>query len=270
LIETRIPTETMPAAKASAPGNQATETAEPERAPLAVRRPRDAATLVIVDGTSPAPRILMGRRRPDQVFLPNTFVFPGGRVEAADRAIARHHALAPADAECLKIAMRGRPSETRAVALALAAIRETYEETGIIVGEAHNGDRRQQPGGWQAFLTEGFQPRLEKLAFFARAITPPGRPRRYDTRFFVVDASEIAHRATRVDGELLDIDWFTLDQARALKLPSITRHVLDDVAALLSRAPHERASAEIPFYFQARGRFERRILPRAQSVADST
>jgi 8-oxo-dGTP pyrophosphatase MutT (NUDIX family) len=234
-----------------------------DRPPQALRRPRDAATLVIIDSSQKAPRVLMGRRRPGQVFLPDTFVFPGGRVEAADRTIARRHALAPSEAAFLKLAMRGRPSDTRASALALAAVRETYEETGLIVG-ARSSSRRQEPGGWQAFLAEGFEPRLEKLLFFARAVTPPGRPRRYDTRFFAVDAAEIAHRADRVDGELLDIDWFTLDQARALKAPSITRRVLEDVAALLARAPDERASVDVPFYFQRYGRYERQILPRVQ------
>ncbi|MDQ8699705.1 NUDIX hydrolase [Hyphomicrobium sp. LHD-15] len=261
----------MTSAKASPLRQERSEAASSaERASQPARRPRDAATLVIVDSTSPAPRILMGRRRPDQVFLPNTFVFPGGRVEAADRAIARHHTLAPIDSECLKIAMRGRASNTRAAALALAAIRETYEETGIVVGETARDERGDHPGGWQAFRAEGFQPRLERLAFFARAITPPGRPRRYDTRFFLVDASEIAHRAAHSDGELLDIDWFTLDQARALKVPSITRHVLDDVATLLARESHERVGSEIPFYVHRYGRFERQILPRVHPAMDPT
>jgi 8-oxo-dGTP pyrophosphatase MutT (NUDIX family) len=205
----------------------------------------------------------MGRRRPEQVFLPNTFVFPGGRVEAVDRSFARRHTLTPSDMTSLKTAVIGRPSDTRAAALALAAVRETYEETGIMVGEPRNGDHGAHSGGWQAFLAEGFQPKLEKLAFFARAITPPGRPRRYDTRFFFVDASEIIYRAARVDGELLDIDWFTLDQARALKLPSITRYVLDDVAALLCRPQQEPLRSDIPFYVQRRGQFERRLLARA-------
>ena len=258
----------MASEKASPSTQEQSKTAERTSQP--VRRPRDAATLVIVDSTSHAPRVLMGRRRPEQVFLPNTFVFPGGRVEAADRAVARHHALAPVDAECLKIAMRGRASDTRAAALALAAIRETYEETGIVVGETARDERSDPPGGWQAFRAEGYQPKLERLAFFARAITPPGRPRRYDTRFFLVDASEIAHRTARSDGELLDIDWFTLDQACALKVPSITRHVLDDVATLLDRASHQRVGAEVPFYFHRHGRFERQILPRVHPAMDPT
>jgi len=234
-------------------------TATPPRHAL---RPRDAATLVIVDRTAGAPRILMGRRRPDQVFLPDTFVFPGGRVEAADRTFARRHALPPHEAECLKIAMRGRASDTRAASLALAAVRETFEETGIIVGEPHDHGRADA-GAWQGFLTAGFRPQLARLRFFARAITPPGPPRRYDTRFFIVDASEIAHRAEHVDGELLDIDWFTVERARRLKLPSITQHILEDIAAHL-KPPTKRPAAEaVPFYFHRYGRFERALLPRA-------
>lgn len=232
-----------------------------------VLKPRDAATLVIVDRSKAVPRVLMGRRRPDQVFLPDTFVFPGGRVEAADRALARRHALRPQETECLKTAMRGRPSDARASALALAAVRETYEETGFVIGEPWRGDVPGSAGGWNGFLAEGFRPRLDGLSFFARAVTPPGRPRRYDTRFFAVDAALISHRATSVDGELLDIDWFTLERARALKLPSITKHVLEDVAALLVRPREAPCAAPVPFYFHRHGRFERTLLPRAVCTA---
>ncbi len=224
-------------------------------------RPRDAATLVLVDRSAGGtPRVLMGRRRPDQIFLPDTFVFPGGRVEAADRALARRLRLPPQEEHCLKIAMRGRASDIRATALALAAVRETFEETGVIVGEPGSRGATGQTGGWAGFQAEGYRPRVGALAFFARAITPPGPPRRYDTRFFLADASEIAHRTDRSDGELLDIDWFTLADARTLKLPSITRHVIEDIAALMDR-PHADA---VPFYVHRYGRLQRRLLPRAQ------
>lgn len=242
---------------------RAPATGRPTPAPRTVLRPRDAATLVIVDRSGPAPRILMGRRRPDQVFLPDTFVFPGGRVETSDRAFARHHALPPREIEGLKVAMRGRASDARASALALAAVRETFEEVGFIVGEPLSESVSGKIGGWSAFLAEGFAPRLAALSYFARAVTPPGRPRRYDTRFFVVDACEIAHRAARIDGELLDIDWFTVEAARALKIPSITSHVLEDIAALSVR-PHEDLGRDpVPYYFHRYGRFERVLLPRS-------
>ena len=233
----------------------------------AVMRPRDAATLVIIDRSLPTPRILMGRRRPDQVFLPDTFVFPGGRGDPADRALARTHTMHAPGIAHLKVAMRGKPSDTRASALALAALRETFEEAGFIVGERFVG-RDPRTDSWGAFFAEGYRPRLDGLSYFARAITPPGRPRRYDTRFFAVDATEIAYQAPRVDGELLDIDWFTIAKARTLKLPSITTHILKDVAALVN---HEHEAAEvaspIPFYFHRYGRFERMLLPRPTAAA---
>jgi len=234
--------------------------------------PRDAATLVVVDLSRGAPRILMGRRHPEQIFLPNRYVFPGGRVEGADRTVARAH-LAPGlglpepHARLLEIAMKGRPSPLRATALALAAVRETFEETGFIVGTRAEPAGMHGSGGWQAFHAEGFRPDLRRLSYFARAITPPGRPRRYDTRFFAVDASAVAHRIERADGELLDVGWYTLAETRDLKLASITRVVIEDLAAWLAAPPAADAPQAIPFYFHRRGRFERASLGIAYSPA---
>ena len=105
------------------------------RPPQARIRPRDAATLVIIDQSTGEPRILMGRRRPDQVFLPNKYVFPGGAVERADRFAPCADTLRPSEGAKLVIAMRGPPSLGRARALALAAARETFEEAGLLIGE---------------------------------------------------------------------------------------------------------------------------------------
>ncbi|AHB48679.1 NUDIX hydrolase [Hyphomicrobium nitrativorans NL23] len=223
-------------------------------------RPRDAATLVIVDRSAPTPRVLMGRRHPGQVFLPDTFVFPGGRVEPADRALARRLALPPREAERLSYAVHGRPTDARAAALALAAIRETFEETGFVLGTPASGPPSAAPGAWLDFMRAGHHPRLDGLTFFARAITPPGRTRRYDTRFFLTDAAAVTHCPGNLDGELLDIDWFTLDEARRLNLPSITHHVLEDVAKLLARPAKRLAARDVPFYRHRYGRFERTLL----------
>ena len=102
-----------------------------QRVPL---RPRDAATLVIVDTARNEPRVLMGRRRADQVFLPGKYVFPGGRVDRGDGAVEAAHELKDGEIAKLLMDMKGRASVTRARALALAAVRETYEEAGIRVG----------------------------------------------------------------------------------------------------------------------------------------
>ena len=239
----------------------------PERQAAKRLRPRDAATLVIVDRTRRTPRVLMGRRHPGQVFLPDTFVFPGGRVEAGDRILARRHALPPHETERLKHAIQGRPSDARAAALALAAVRETFEETGFIVGSPHpaaqRADETGDPASWRSFTTRGFRPRLDALAFFARAITPPQRPRRYDTHFFITDAQSASHHPDAADGELLDIGWFTLEEARRLNLPSITRHIIEDLAALLSGHGERLLIGDVPFYRHRYGRLERTLLPRA-------
>ena len=227
--------------------------------------PRDAATLIVVDWSAPEPRILMGRRRPDQVFLPDTYVFPGGRVDPGDRALARHVRLQASESACVQTSLRGKPSDARAAALALAAVRETFEETGILIGASGPVDVPEHAtpaGGWDAFLATGFRPCLDHLTYFARAVTPPARPRRYDTRFFVVDAARIAHRTDAIDGELLDIGWFTVSDAKTLKLPSITRVITQDIASFIALTEAERRALPVPSYAHRRGVFCRTLQPR--------
>ena len=95
--------------------------------------PRDAATLILVDRRTTTPKILMGRRSQAHAFLPGKYVFPGGRLDAGDARMAAATELPP---ETLARLCIRTPSPTRARALALAAIRETFEETGFILGQA--------------------------------------------------------------------------------------------------------------------------------------
>lgn len=226
-------------------------------------RPKDAATLVLVDRSGGEPRILMGRRHSAQVFLPDKFVFPGGRVDPADRAAASHDELAKTDVDRLLVDMKGATAGVpRARALALAAIRETFEETGLVIGhrldEASAGLGPARHPSWRRFHEVGFVPRLAGLTFFARAITPPSRPRRYDTRFFLADAGMISARADVCDDELNQIGWFTLDEIRGLDLPNITRAVVEDAAACLAS---KGAPAAVPFYSFRQGTFRRDLIP---------
>src|SRR5499427_2919820 len=116
-------------------------------------RPRDAATLIIVDAASGEPRVLLGRRREDLAFMPGRYVFPGGRVDPADRQIAVEHDLAPGNIENLMIAMKGSRSPARARALALAAVRETFEEAGILIGAPIAPGSLPKAGAWQKFFS---------------------------------------------------------------------------------------------------------------------
>ncbi len=206
--------------------------------------PRDAATLVLVDHTADVARVLMGRRHPDMAFLANKFVFPGGRVDDADLTAQPPEDLHHAVTEKLLIEMRGRASPERARALAIAAIREVREETGLILGNAES-------------------PPLAALSYFARAITPPDRPRRFDTRFFMVNADLVADKTIAGDGELSDLAWFTLEQTISLDMPGITRLIIEDIAQVLKlnvlNAPAP-TSHPIPFYYHRAGHFHRDLL----------
>ena len=115
-----------------------------ERAGRAANRPRDAATLILVDRSQGAARALLGRRHPGHAFMPNKFVFPGGALEPADRRMSVATPLDPL-VEAKLMAETRRPSPDFARALALAAIRETFEETGLALGVADRGVRMRPP-----------------------------------------------------------------------------------------------------------------------------
>lgn len=227
-----------------------------------VIRPRDAATLVILDRSGTEPKVLMGKRRADLAFMAGKYVFPGGRVDPADKSVDCADTLRASEASKLLIAMRGTPSPARARGLALAAVREAFEEAGLIIGSPDRA-RAQQPAPWAAFCGRGFLPAIERLTFFARAITPPGRPRRFDTRFFCVDATAIAERLPHNDGELSGLDWLTLDDARNLDIPRITRLVLEDLGEQLGDRTLDAGTNPVPFYYQRGGSFRRDLLDTA-------
>jgi 8-oxo-dGTP pyrophosphatase MutT (NUDIX family) len=182
----------------------------PEGAKPKAARPRDAATLILVRGGR---EVMMGQRSRGHVFMPDKWVFPGGRVDPGD---ARARAATELTAETEALLKKGAVSRRPPRAFALAAVRETLEEAGLQVGG---------PNG----------PELDKLSFIARAVTPPYRPRRFDARFFMADANVVLARHDPVQGEeLLHVRWFSLEEARALDLPSITRFVLKEVEARLA------------------------------------
>ena len=218
--------------------------------------PRDAATLILVERSERgAPRVLMGKRHAGHRFMPGKFVFPGGRVEPEDRRMAAAGALDAHVEEKLNARVR-RPSPSFARALALAAIRETFEKTGLAVGVPDYGaPENPPPGAWTRFAATGVHPALDAIDFLARAITPPGRPRRFDARFLIIDAAFIAGRidgAVHSEAELVELVWTPLDEARKLDLPAITQAALDDLALALEGGLDKRRPR--PFYREIRGK----------------
>jgi 8-oxo-dGTP pyrophosphatase MutT (NUDIX family) len=221
-------------------------------------RPKDAATLILLDNASSVPKVLLGRRHPAHAFLPGKFVFPGGRIERADFTAPTANPLHP-HVEMRLMQRVQRPNAARAHALAAAAVREAFEETGLLLGRRQTNITANGP--WLAFAEAGVMPDFSHLRYVARAITPPGRPRRFDTRFFVADAQAIAHRIDDVvgpDTELIELVWMPIAEARELDMPTVTKVMLIELEARIAAGlGHE---LPVPFYRMMHRRFVREML----------
>lgn len=224
-------------------------------------RPKDAATLIVLDRDGPRPRVLMGKRHESHKFMPGKFVFPGGRIDPSDRRMVAAGMLDDRTDVALSKRVQ-RPSSARARALALAGIRETWEETGLMLGSADYGTPEIEiEGPWADFVAAGIYPELDRVQFVARAITPPRRPKRFDTRFFAIDREDIAAEREGVVGpssELVELVWVELAAARDLDLPTITTVVLDELEARL--AAGFDPMLPVPFYHERHGAFVRELL----------
>lgn len=210
-------------------------------------KPKDAATLIIVR-QGDEPRLLLGKRSMKHKFMPGKFVFPGGRLDVIDQRLNVPAELPAPVIQRLRKHTQSQVTDAKLKGLALAAIRETYEETGLVVGKPTSERVRTTNTGWQDYFSHGVLPPLESMDFIARAITPPYRARRFDTRFFMV-FDDVIHSDPRdvhsATGELLDLHWLTLKQARQTDLPAITRTVIDIVEERLThprpRQLHKKA-----------------------------
>jgi 8-oxo-dGTP pyrophosphatase MutT (NUDIX family) len=226
------------------------------------QRWRDAATLILIDRSEATPKVLLGRRHTRHKFLPGRFVFPGGRVERGDSGghIQVETPLLPAVEARLMMRMP-RPSPARARAFAIAAIRETFEETGLLIGHKREGIVPKHGKAPTIFDSAGVYPDLASMHFIARAITPPGRPRRFDTRFFAADAQAISHRVegiTGPDAELVELVWLPITEVERLEIPTVTKVVLKELEARTAAGfGHD---LPVPFYRMIHNRFVRELL----------
>ena len=246
------------------PAKRLTET---ERRSIdANRRPKDAATLLILDKTAGGDvRVLMGRRHMGHVFMPGKFVFPGGRVDPGDSRIRCCGDYDNVVRGKLMTEMKGPKTEARARAFGVAAIRETYEETGVFIGthDTASTTRPCRDETWAAFRDRGIVPDLSMFRFIARAITPPRRSRRFDARFLTVWADTIAGQlpeGTGPSGELEEVDWLTLQAAHDLDLPTITKVVIEELQERLARDPNLAPETPIPFYYWRGDGFRRDMI----------
>ncbi len=172
---------------------------------------RAAATIVLWRDHPQGAQVLMGMRGVAAVFMPSKYVFPGGGVDATD---AGGSALALSDACRHRLTQHCPPGAPDAGTLCAAAIRELTEETGLAL----------------------VHPTPGSLQFIFRAITPPGRSRRFDARFFLANVASVTGDTqgfAAASTELSHLHWIGLEAARALDLPFITEVVLAEVGALL-------------------------------------
>jgi 8-oxo-dGTP pyrophosphatase MutT (NUDIX family) len=240
------------------------ETTEKEADHHPYRRPVDAATLILVDRTAATPKVLVGKRHDKVVFMPGKFVFPGGRVDKTDNRIP---VAAPIPKALEENLVKGSPRITpsRARSLAVAAIREACEETGLCLGRKSNGAAPTLDGAWKPFTEAGLLPDPSGLFLIARAITPPGRVRRFDTRFFTADASAIAHRIEGVihaDAELVELVWVEIGSQPLADLHPMTKNVLGELEKRLATGPLKHDAA-VPFFHFYGGKMHKDVLGEA-------
>lgn len=207
-------------------------------------RPRDAATLIILRDER---EVLLGVRNANHVFMPHRYVFPGGRVDPGD---ARVPCPIPLRTDVMD-RLTDSISPARARALAMAAVRETFEETGLVLGVPHGTRVRSRSPHWRPFFDQGVVPALDRLDYFARAITPTNRVRRFDARFFMVDAEHMQGNL-RGNGELEDLRWVPLDKVKELPLASITALVLQLLRQRLRGT--DPATEHTPLFAALRGK----------------
>ena len=188
---------------------------------------RDAATVILIRDRSDKPKVLMGQRGSKAVFMPGKFVFPGGAVDDGDRNVLSASRLPTACMERLEF----RSDTDTAQGLCAAAIRELWEETGLLLGKPGAWQAPNQD--WEAFSMRNLIPDASALSFVFRAVTPRGRPRRFDARFFLADADAISGDPddfSSATDELSHLQWISLEETRQFDLPFITQVVLSEIA----------------------------------------
>ncbi|WP_374305326.1 NUDIX hydrolase [Ferrovibrio sp.] len=212
---------------------------------------RDAATLILYRrrGRDGRLEVLMGERHGASAFMPNRYVFPGGRLDLADYKIRPAAPLNPVSTA--RLARCKGTGPRKALALALTAIRETFEESGLRLA-APASKPALAPASWAAFCADGLAPDPARLLYVCRAITPPGRPRRFDARFFAAPA-EAATGALCPSSELDKLSWVTREETQNLPLPNITQFVIASLEDWLRPASADDPACRVPFHYMRHG-----------------
>ena len=216
----------------------------------AIVRPRDAASLILLRGAGRDLELLAGRRPGHMKFMPGVYVFPGGAIDREDGRKWR-------------VEQGGQRLPPRLLRCARAALRETWEETGVLVG------RRAAPAAPNATLTaveaayagEGLSAAIDVLTYVGRAITPTPVFRRFNTRFFLADGEHVFGEP-RANDEFEDVRWHPIGRQALSPFRDVTQFMLARALALRDGT----ASPEAPLFCSARG--ARRILVCREAILD--
>lgn len=241
--------------------NEAREFRNKTRNEYGYIRPKNASTMILVDGPKDNPVILMGKRNKKLRFMPGALVFPGGSVDKYDGSVPASDELSDNTQSRLMQAMRGKPTRRGARALGIAAIREVAEESGLLLGKP--GNFKADHEDWQDFSEQGLVPSLSALRLFSRAITPPGNSRRFDTWFFVARASEVGFTPNggfAPDGELEELQWISPQKAITENTREITRVMLVELIQRLKKDPELSDNYPAPHYQTVGNNFRKQII----------
>ena len=203
---------------------------------------RNAATVIVVRNKHDNPSVLMGQRGVNAAFMPSKFVFPGGAVDDQDLSIDIKKSIN----EVCKNRLLKENENGPWNALVAAAIRELFEETGQVIGVEQ--EWLEPPSSWRGFAKTGYVPDASHMSFVFRAITPPGRPRRFDARFFLIQAEELQTDLddfSMASDELSHLQWIPLSDTKSFDLPFITQVVLAEIAGNLMKSG---PPAQVPFF----------------------
>jgi 8-oxo-dGTP pyrophosphatase MutT (NUDIX family) len=201
-----------------------------------VVRPRDAASLILLRGQGRDLEVLAGRRPLHVKFMPGVHVFPGGAIDPPDRIA--WSVESGSDALGLRLARSAR-----------AALRETWEEVGVLVGRMA-GAHSAPPTTRQierAYRERGLVAAFDLLTYVGRAITPSHSHRRFNTRFFLSDGANV-HGEPASSEELEDVRWYPVGRRPLESFRDVTRFMLARAIALHSGA----AQGDAPLFYWAK------------------
>ena len=227
------------------------DVAEAVRAKPAIVRPRDAASLILLRGEGHDLELLAGRRPGHVKFMPGVWVFPGGAIDPEDR-------------RPWHVESGGSHLPPRLANCARAALRETWEEVGVLVGRRDPGQVRAAAGLAPieaAYAERGISAALDGITYVGRAITPTPVFRRFNTRFFLADGGAVFGDPVSTE-ELEDVGWHPIRRRPLDPFRDVTQFMLARAIALRDGT----ASPDAPLFCSVRSK--RRVLVCREAVRD--